>query len=173
MIRTCLIACALLFVSSISIASNGPSEELVRQEATTLLNQTLWGDYDLEKVLVTSVEAVNIHNRDYPLFKAAITFSAKRNENRSQTMTVDGRTTMLNQNLYDDSDLCSRVNHLYLHCGVEAGHVFEGEMELLMVQTVQNWQTLNPNWRRKTTYPLEGYLLMDGKDKADYVLFSE
>ncbi len=174
MIRTCLLAFTLLFISSInSIASNGPAEELLRQEATKLLDQNLWGDYDIEKIVVSSVEEVSIHNRDYPLFKAVISFSTKRNENRSKNMTWDGRTTLLNQNLYDDSDLCSRVNHLFLHCGVETGHIFEGDLELLLVQTGDNWQVLNPNWRRKTTYPLEGYLLMDGKNKEDYVLFSE
>ena len=66
MIRTCLLAFTLLFISSInSIASNGPAEELLRQEATKLLDQNLWGDYDIEKIVVSSVEEVSIHNRDY------------------------------------------------------------------------------------------------------------
>lgn len=174
MMRTRIAAILLLFFVHAGTASSqtsGPSQEMVKQEAQKLLEKSLWGDYDIDKVQIQTIEDLSILGRDYPLTKAVVSFSAKRNEHRSKYIDQDGRTVALNQNLYDDEGLCAKVNQLYLYCGVDTGHVFEGDLELLLVKTNQGWEILNPNWRRKTSYPLEGYLIMEGKEKEGYVLF--
>ena len=58
------------------------------------------------------------------------------------------------------------------HCGVPVGHVFDGRLQLLLaVDRAGSWRAVSPHWRSRREYPLQGYLLLEGRDKEGYVLF--
>jgi len=55
---------------------------------------------------------------------------------------------------------------LHLHCGVPAGHVFEGKLEVLLtVDRDGSWRVVSPHWRSRRRYSLDGYLLLEGREK--------
>jgi len=140
--------------------------ENAAREAGRILSQDLYGHYDIVSLQVLNVEGVGRQlGRDYGLAKVTLEFSAKRNATRNPSLSPaafeEGGCTPAEVPAW-----------FYLHCGVLTGHVFDGEMELLLVfEKSDRWTAVSPNWRSLLSYPLQGYLLLEGKQKEGYVLF--
>ena len=160
----------------VSWAADQPSDEMITREVRKLIEDALWHDYDIDKIQIQEIqEAHDVlssrFKKDYGLVKVLVKFSAIRNENRSAYVREDGKTFSLNKQFYEDYESCKKLNHLYLHCGVKKGYVFEGSLNILMATTRKGWKILSDGWRRLSSYPLQGYLLMDGREKEGYVWF--
>ena len=144
------------------------SENAVR-EAGRIISQDLDGHYDIVSLQVLNVEGVGRQlERDYGLAKVTLEFSTRRNATRNPSLSPDAF----------EAGGCTPAKvptWFYLHCGVPTGHVFDGEMELLLVvgEKPDRWTAVSPNWRTLLSYPLQGYLLLKGKQKEGYVLFPE
>ena len=49
--------------------------------------------------------------------------------------------------------------------------MFAGTLEIVLgVDRTGTWRVVSPHWRSRPQYPLEGYLLLDGRAKEGYVL---
>jgi len=143
--------------------------ENARREAGRIIAQDLHGHYDIVRLDVLNVEAMDRRlGRDYGLAKVRLSFSTKRNSSRSPNLSPDA---------FEPGNCTpARVpSWFYLHCGVPEGHVFAGKMELLLAVTDKPgvWTAVSPNWRTLLAYPLQGYLLLDGVPKEGYVVFPE
>ena len=174
------ISIALLFfftcVNTAWSQPDRPSEETIKQSVRDLIKKALWYDYDIEKIQIETVEEYHdtlrtLFKEDYGLVKVIVSFTSKRNENKSTYTRDDGKISSLNLELYKNDALCSTLNHLYLHCGVKKGYIFEGKLKILMAPTSRGWEILDPQWRTLTSIPLQGYLILDGKQKEGYVWF--
>ena len=141
--------------------------ENAEREARRILSQDLFGHYDIVRIQVLNVEGVGRQlGRDYGLVKVALEFSTRRNGTRNPSLSPAAF----------EAGGCTPAKvptWFYLHCGVPAGHVFDGEMELLLVVggNPDRWTAVSPNWRTLQSYPLQGYLILEGKQKEGYVLF--
>jgi hypothetical protein len=139
------------------------------REARRILSQDLYGHYDVGSLLVLNVEGVGRQlGQDYGLAKVTLEFSTRRNASRNPSLSPAA--------LEEGGCTPAKVPAwFYLHCGVPPGHVFDGEMELLLVvgEKPDRWTAVSPNWRTLQSYPLQGYLLLEGKQKEGYVLFPE
>lgn len=139
--------------------------ESALRETRDIIARELFGHYDLTHLAVLKTE--DLQNRvalghDYGLVKVTLEFSAKRNTTRHPN---------LNPKMFEPGHpMCQ--GWLYLHCGVPAGHVFEGKLELLLaVDRDGSWRAVSPHWRSRQPYPLQGYLLLEGRGPEGYVLF--
>lgn len=141
--------------------------EAARREARGILSQEMFGHYDvtrLELLKVEEVDGLRRFGKDYGLVKAILEFSATRNATRSPG---------LNPDMFEPgSEMCQ--GWLVLHCGVPAGHVFEGTLEVLLAfDRDATWRAVSPHWRSRREYPLHGYLLPEGNEKEGYLPFPE
>jgi hypothetical protein len=91
--------------------------------------------------------------------RAVVRFVASRNTTRSPSLSPK----------VFESGQCR--DWLYLHCAVPTGHVFEGTVEVLLAVDQEGaWRPVSPTWRSRRQYPLDGFLLLDGRAKEGYVL---
>lgn len=135
--------------------------EYALQETRDILSRELFGHYDISELEVLGISDRRIpREHDYGLVKVTLRFSAKRNATRKSD---------LNPSLFEPGG-CR--GWLYLHCGVPAGHVFAGKLEILLAVDREGlWRAVSPNWRSRRQYPLDGYLLLEGRGKEGYVVF--
>lgn len=142
------------------------AEPAVR-ETRDILARELFGHYDVTSLELLGIEELGRNvglKHDYGLAKATLAFSAKRNESRHPN---------LNPRLFDPGNAAC-AGWLYLHCGVPAGHVFEGKLEVVMAVDRQGrWSAVSPNWRSRRQYSLHGYLVLEGRRKEGYVVFPQ
>lgn len=141
--------------------------ESALHEARAVLDQELLGHYDLVRLTVEHGEELperRALGHDYGLARVTLAFSARRNATRHPG---------LNPRLFEPgSAMCQ--GWLYLHCGVPVGHVFDGRMELVLALDGQGaWRAVSPHWRSRRQYPLDGYLLLDGREPDGYVRFPQ
>ena len=132
--------------------------EYALQETRDILSRELFGHYDITELEVLKLnDRVVLDVRDYGLAKVTLRFSAKRNAKST-----------LNPSLLEPGGCLAS---LYLHCGVAAGHVFAGKLEVLLAIDREGvWRAVDPNWRSRRQYPLSGYLLLEGRKKEGYVV---
>lgn len=167
-------ASLLLYFAPLAAAQQFWSGEIetlsqnAEREARRIISQDLYGHYDIVRLLVLNVEGVGRQlGRDYGLAKVTLEFSTKRNATRNSSLSPAAF----------EKGGCTPAKvpaWFYLHCGVPTGHVFDGEMELLLViEKADRWTAVSPNWRTLLSYPLQGYLLLEGKQKEGYVSFPE
>jgi hypothetical protein len=141
--------------------------ENAEMDAKEIISRDLFGHYDIVSLKVLTTEVIgNQLGRDYGLVKVTLSFSTKRNATQNQT---------LNPAMFEPNN-CNPMkvpNWFYLHCGVPVGHVFEGNLEVLLgvSEKAGRWTAVSPNWRTLRSYPLQGYLVLEGKQKEGYVLF--
>jgi hypothetical protein len=139
--------------------------ESALRETREGISRELFGHYDLTKLAVLKIEDLRDRmslGHDYGLVKVTVEFSATRNSTKHPTM---------NPRMFEPGNAMCR-GWLYLHCGVPIGHVFEGKVELLLaVDRDGSWRAVSPHWRSRRQYPLDGYLLLEGREKEGYVLF--
>ena len=141
--------------------------ENAEREAKEIISRDLYGHYDILSLKVLKTEGIGSQlGRDYGLVKVTLSFSTKRNATQNQT---------LNPTMFEPNN-CNPMkvpNWFYLHCGVPVGHVFDGNLEVLLVVSEKSdrWTAVSPNWRTLRSYPLQGYLVVEGKQKEGYVLF--
>jgi hypothetical protein len=132
------------------------------RESRDLVARDLFGHYDLTELEVVKVEDLRGRvsaERDYGLVRVTLRFAAKRNATRSPSLSP----------AVFEQGPCS--GWLYLHCGVPLGHVFAGKLEVLLaVDGDGAWRAVSPHWRSRRQYSLDGYLLLEGRDKEGYVL---
>jgi hypothetical protein len=136
-------------------------------EARAILAQELLGHYDLVRLTVERIEELperRALGHDYGLARVTLAFSTRRNATRHPG---------LNPSMFEPgSAMCQRG--LYLHCGVPVGHVFEGRMELVLALDGQgSWRAVSPHWRSRRQYPLDGHLLLNGREPDGYVGFPQ
>jgi hypothetical protein len=132
------------------------------RESRELVARDLFGHYDLTELGVLRVEDLRGRvsaERDYGLVRVTLRFAARRNATRSASLSP----------AVFEQGPCSEW--LYLHCGVPLGHVFDGKLEMLLaVDGDGAWRAVTPHWRSRRQYSLDGYLLLEGRDKDGYVL---
>ena len=135
------------------------------RETRDVISRDLFGHYDVTRLAVLKIEDLRgrvVSGQDYGLVKVTLEFSAKRNNAKSPS---------LNPNMFEPGNAMCQ-GWLYLHCGVPVGHVFDGKLELLLaVDRDGLWKAVSPHWRSRSQYSLQGYLLMEGREKEGYVLF--
>lgn len=135
-------------------------------EARAILSLELFGHYDVAELQVQGVEHLRRQiaslGRDYALVKVRLKFSTARNTTKHSELNPDM--------FVPGHALCQ--GWLYLHCGVPAGHVFDGIMEVLLARAAGDggWRAVSPHSRSRRQYPLDGYLLLEGRKKEGYVL---
>lgn len=139
--------------------------ESALHEARDVISLELFGHYELIGLSVLKLEALRDRvslGHDYGLVRVAVGFSAKRNSTKHPAM---------NPRMFEPgSAMCQ--GGLYLHCGVPVGHVFEGTLDLLLaVDRDGAWRVVSPHWRSRREYPLDGYLVLEGREREGYVLF--
>lgn len=135
--------------------------EIAVREARDIIARDLFGHYDVTELEVLNVGDLRhrIPERDYGLLRVTLRFSATRNATRSPSLSAA---------VYEPGRCWAA---LYLHCGVAPGHVFAGRLELLLaVDTDGAWRAVSPHWRSRRQYPLDGYLLLDGRAREGYVV---
>lgn len=139
--------------------------ESALREAREIISSELFGHYDITNLAVLKIEAQQSRAQpgpDYGLATVTLTFSTKRNATRHPN---------LNPALFEPgSPMCK--GWLYLHCGVSVGHVFDGNLQLLLAADRNGfWRAVSPHWRSRREYALHGYLLLEGREEEGYVLF--
>jgi len=140
--------------------------ESARREAREVLAQELLGHYDVAQLTVERIDAraaADSLAHDYGLVRVTLAFSTRRNTTRHPN---------LNPALFEPtSGMCQ--GSLYLHCGVPVGYAFDGRIELLLALDRRGvWHGLSPHWGSRRPYPLDGYLLLDGRDPDGDVRFA-
>lgn len=158
----CTVYCSSAFADSNT--DRQITESAVR-ETRDIISRELFGHYDITNLVVLTIEPlpgrIGIEH-DYGLVVVRLTFSTKRNATKHPNLNLDM--------FKPGSAMCQ--GWLYLHCGVPAGHVFEGILQLLLaVDRDGTWRVVSPHWRSRREYPLHGYLLLEGREKEGYVLF--
>jgi hypothetical protein len=132
------------------------------RESRDLVARDLFGHYDLTELEVLRVEDLRGRvsaERDYGLVRITLRFAAKRNATRNPGQSPE---------VFEQGPC---TGWLYLHCGVPLGHVFAGRLEVLLaVDPDGAWRAVSPHWRSRRQYSLDGYLLLEGRDKEGYVL---
>jgi hypothetical protein len=139
--------------------------ESALRETRDIISRELFGHYDLTKLAVLRVEDVRGRmtlGPDYGLVKVTLEFAGKRNTTRHPT---------LNPSLFEPGNTMCQ-GWLYLHCGVPIGHALEGKLDVLLAADREGaWRAVSPHWRSRRQYPLDGYLLLEEREKEGYVLF--
>ena len=139
--------------------------ESALREARDILSRELFGHYDVTDLEVLKVETFGdrMHReRDYGLVTVTLRFSTTRNATKHPG---------LNAVMFEPGNAMCQ-GWLYLHCGVAAGHVFDGRLNVLLaVDRDGSWRAVSPDWRSRREYPLQGYLLLEGRPKEGYVVF--
>ena len=138
--------------------------ESALRETRGIISRELFGHYDITNLVVLKVEALQdrIHQRDYGLVTVTLSFSTKRNATKHPNLNADM--------FVSGNAMCQ--GWLYLHCGVAVGHVFDGTLQVLLaVDREGSWRAVSPHWRSRREYSLQGYLLLEGREKEGYVLF--
>jgi hypothetical protein len=139
--------------------------ESALREARDIISRELFGHYDITDLVVLKVEPLPGRSHlahDYGLVTATLAFSTQRNATKHPS---------LNPQMFEPASVMCQ-GWLYLHCRVAVGHVFDGKLELLLaVDREGSWRAVSPHWRSRIEYPLQGYLLLEGRDKEGYVLF--
>ncbi len=137
--------------------------ESALRETRETLSRELFGHYDITELRVLKSEDLRgriASERDYGLVRVTLRFSATRNATRNPG---------LNPSVFEPGKCWG--GWLYLHCGVPLGHVFEGKLEVLLaVDRDGSWRAVSPHWRSRRQYSLDGYLLLEGRQKEGYVL---
>jgi hypothetical protein len=139
--------------------------ESALREGQEIIASELLGHYDIASLVVEKIEPLQSRAHfahDYGLATVTLAFSTKRNATRHPN---------LNPAMFEPGSPMCR-DWLYLHCGVPAGYVFEGHLELLLsADRTGAWRAVSPHWRSRREYPLHGYLLLDGREREGYVVF--
>jgi len=139
--------------------------ESALRETRDVISRELFGHYDITSLVVLKIEPLpdRIHRgRDYGLVTVTLRFSTKRNATKHPNLNADM--------FVPGSAMCQ--GWLYPHCGVAVGHVFDGNLQVLLaVGRDGSWRAVSPHWRSRREYSLEGYLLLEGREKEGYVLF--
>jgi len=161
-----LICCAVYGAAALADETTDKriTEDALRETRDIILRE-LFGHYDITDLGVLKIEALpdRIHRgRDYGLMMVTLRFSTKRNATKHPNLNADM--------FQPGSAMCQ--GWLYLHCGVAAGHVFDGRLQILLaVDHAGSWRAVSPHWRSRREHPLQGYLLLEGREKEGYVLF--
>jgi hypothetical protein len=139
--------------------------ESALREMRGIISRGLFGHYDITELQVLKIEELRdvvSSKRDHGLASVRLKFAATRNATRSPN---------LNPAMFEPgSAMCQ--DWLYLHCGVPPGHVFEGKLEVLLALGKDGaWRAVPPRSRSRSRYPLDGYLLLEGREKEGYVVF--
>jgi hypothetical protein len=139
--------------------------ESALREARDLIARELFGHYDITTLEVVKVDAPAggaQFGQDYGLATVTLKFWTKRNGTRHPS---------LNPAMFEPgAAMCQ--GWLYLHCGVPAGHVFDGILRLLLaVDRDGQWRAVSPRWRSRSQYALHGYLVLNGRPPEGYVVF--
>lgn len=134
------------------------------RQAREIISSELFGHYDITELAVLKVEPNQSPAQsggNYGLATVTLAFSTKRNATRHPN---------LNPAMFEPgSPMCK--GWLYLHCGVPAGHLFDGKLQLLLAaDRTGSWRAVSPHWRSRRQYALHGYLLLEGREKEGYVL---
>jgi hypothetical protein len=131
--------------------------EAALRETGDLISRELWRHYDLIHLEVVKIEDLRDRiplGKDSGLVKVILEFSSKRNTTNDST---------LNPKMFEPGNAMCQ---LYLHCGVPVGHVFEGKLPILLaVDRNSEWRVVSPNWRSRRQYSLDGYLVLEGREK--------
>jgi hypothetical protein len=139
--------------------------ESALRDARQVLTEELLGHYDVAQLTVERLDTQPPPSslpHDYGLVRVTLAFSARRNATRHPS---------LNPALFEPASVMCQGG-LYLHCGVPVGHVFDGRIELLLALDGRGtWRAVTPHWRSRRRYPLDGYLLLDGRNPDGYVRF--
>jgi len=137
------------------------------RETRDILARELFGHYDITNLVVLKIAALQdrIHRGyDYGLVTVTLRFSTKRNRTKHPNLNAD---------MFEPGNAMCQ-GWLYLHCGVPVGHVFDGTLQVLLaVDRDGSWRAVSPNWRSRREYSLQGYLLLEGREKEGYVLFPQ
>ena len=163
-----LAVCGMVWCST--ALANDPADTNVATsalaEARAILSLELFGHYDVAELQVQGIEHLRSETtslgRDYALVKVRLKFSTARNTTKHSELNPDI--------FVPGSAMCQ--GWLYLHCAVPAGHVFDGMMEILLARAAGDgaWRAVSPHSRSRRQYPLDGYLLLEGRKKEGYVL---
>lgn len=158
----CTVYCSSAFADS---NTDKQITESALRETRDIISRELFGHYDTTNLAVVRIETLPDPFRlghDYGLVVVRLAFSAKRNTTKHPS---------LNPDMFEPgSAMCQ--GWLYLHCGVPAGHVFEGVLQLLLANDRDgSWSVVSPHWRSRRQYSLHGYLVLEGREKEGYVLF--
>jgi hypothetical protein len=139
--------------------------ESALREARDIMSRELFDHYEVTELVVLKVEAFPDRGRrgpDYGLVTVTLRFSSKRNTTKHPG---------LNAAMFEPGNAMCQ-GWLYLHCGVAVGHVFDGRLQILLaVDRDGSWRAVSPHWRSRQEYALQGYLLLEGREKEGYVLF--
>ena len=139
--------------------------ESALRETRDIISRELFGHYDITSLVVLKTEGLRdrIHRgRDYGLVTVTSRFSTKRNATKHPDLNADM--------FVPGNAMCQ--GWLYLHCGVAVWHVFDGTLQVLLaVDRDGSWRAVSPHWRSRREYSLQGYLLLEGREKEGYVLF--
>jgi len=157
--------CALAAAAVPVRSADGKISDAALAETRDILSRELFAHYDVVALRVLKID--DLHHamqaeRRYGLARATLEFSARRNHSRSSSF---------NPGMFEPGHpMCQ--GWLYLHCGVPAGHVFEGKLEVLLALDRNGaWKAVAPLWQSRVQYPLHGYLLLEGREMEGYVLF--
>lgn len=159
--------CALASAAVAAGSADGTITDAALAETRDVLSRELFAHYDVVALRVLKIEDLRHAmqaERRYGLARATLEFSARRNHSRSSSF---------NPTMFEPGHpMCQ--GWLYLHCGVPAGHVFEGKLELLLARDRNGvWKAVAPLWQSRAQYPLHGYLLLEGREMEGYVLFPQ
>jgi hypothetical protein len=157
----------MVYCSS-ALAGDNTDKQIIEsalRETRDIISRELFGHYDITNLAVVKIEALQGRiqlGHDYGLVTVTLTFAAKRNTTKHPN---------LNPDMFEPaSAMCQ--GWLYLHCGVPAGHVFDGTLRLLLaIDREGSWRAVSPHWRSRREYALHGYVLLEGREKEGYVLF--
>jgi hypothetical protein len=137
------------------------------RETQHLIARELFGHYGIANLAVLGIEDLRgrlSSGRDCGLMRVIRAFSAKRNDTKHPN---------LNRDIFAPGHAMCQ-GWLYLHCGVPRGHVFDGRLEVLLAIDLDgSWSAVSPHWRSRREYALDGYLLLEGREKEGYVLFAK
>lgn len=157
--------CALASAAVPAASADGKITEAALAETRDILSRELFAHYDAVALKVLKIDDLGRAmqaERRYGLARATLEFSAKRNHSRSASF---------NPSMFEPGHAMCQ-GWLYLHCGVPAGHVFEGKLELLLaLDRNGTWKAVAPLWQSRVQYPLHGYLILEGRGMEGYVLF--
>ena len=139
--------------------------ESALRETRDIISRELFGHYDITNLAVVKIEALQSRiqlGHDYGLVTVTLTFSTKRNTTKHPNLSPE---------MFEPGNAMCQ-GWLYLHCGVPVGHVFDGNLQVLLaVARDGSWRAVSPYWRSRREYSLHGYLLLEGRQKEGYVLF--
>jgi len=139
--------------------------ESALRETRDIISGELCGHYDVTDLVVLKIETLQdriYRGRDYGLVTVTLRFSTKRNATKHPNLNAD---------MFEPGNAMCQ-GWLYLHCGVAVGHVFDGHLQVLLaIDRDGSWRAVSPHWRSRREYALQGYLLLEGREKEGYVLF--